>query len=391
MKTVIKKIIPFILILILIIGSVVLSCSIKQKTISLNTGISPDGKVFTNRVMQEITKVIAINLEDRSRIKEFSPELYSYNPETTELIFLQENDKDIGFIVEGKPVQPATFVLTDLDTNVGPVFVFFNDGVAIQNDDYIINTETKTLTFNENLNLEANPYVITWQSYYGMSTIGEQTKEIEDLYSKSQAVWVTDLIRSEIKKQTQTPEVVIENNSAYIRMRSISEEEKQKTIDLLPVTQVKARIKTSAKKLSKEVGFKVSFTEEVKDENLSWKVSVPLLIETSVQGETTKSIELFYYEVSNPEPLILTLSKDAEDENLEWQISEETLAYTIPVIKRTAYAVIQNQSDSSSAENYSAEKYCYYSWKIDDVTYQTNTTENNSINAERFIKAIVNK
>lgn len=387
MKT---KLIPFILVLVITIGSVIFSCMMKKQTISFNISQSPDGNVYTMRKMAEITKVVAFDPMDRSRMMEYPSDSFSYNAETTEITFKQKSDGKTDYVIEGKPEQPAAFVLCDLDVSAGPVFVFFDNSVAAENSDYMLDTHTKTLVFREDLNPDAVPHVIAWQTSYGMSSIVERIDEIESMYLKANAIWLADLIRRDIEKQTQNPDIVIENGIAHIVMKPLSEEEKQRMIDEIPVMQVKPRPKVSLRKVSKEVGFSVAYPETVEVGNIMWKTFGPLVIENTVKGSTIRTVELYYQENGDPESesLVVTLSAVKNDEKLQWEIETSVLDFEIPITKRTAYAITQLQP---SEEKYTASKYCYYSWSLKGIQYQMSAEESESEKVEQFIKAFVSK
>lgn len=295
-----KKIILAVAVLGFAVFAVSFSYARYGKKVSENTSGTPDGKILVSRRYSEINKIIAIDSAKKSHKKEIAG--WNYDTESG-VLTLSENLDDFKnpiFHIEGKPTETPEFILWDLNLEKGPVGVFLNGKAASENREYVINEKMKALTLKIPAK-EMSSISITWHNNEGLSSISEMTEKEADLYAELQGAWFTENIRREIK-----------NNP------DLSDEEKRKQLEELPVNVYKIRRNANMKKLSKEAGFKVSVPKKVGD----YKLVSTMLIESSVKGEVAKTVE-FSYDKSDffsRESITVTASKSDAGTNYDIQV-----------------------------------------------------------------------
>lgn len=131
------KLITGIVVLFFVAGSVVFSCVRRGKIISVNTGCSVDGRIYTVRVFSHITKIIASDSTARTVRKEIKEGNWSYNTDTTELIITAGPVKAMQnpiIHIEGTPADPAVFVLAEYDRSKGPAAVFLTENRRLKTE-----------------------------------------------------------------------------------------------------------------------------------------------------------------------------------------------------------------------------------------------------------------
>ena len=86
----IRKILPFALVFVLLLGSVAVSRAIHAKpsdVFPVNTAPDKNGEVHSVRVFELINSVMVIDFEKRSKKKKIPANEYDYNQKTTRLTF----------------------------------------------------------------------------------------------------------------------------------------------------------------------------------------------------------------------------------------------------------------------------------------------------------------
>ena len=109
----ILKIIPFVGVLAIMLGSVVLAKMIHSKntgTFHVNTGLDKNGEIHTVRVFDSISSVLIIDMNKHSKKQKFNQDEYFYDEKTTKLTLKKTLPFDNPVIhIEGKITQPESF------------------------------------------------------------------------------------------------------------------------------------------------------------------------------------------------------------------------------------------------------------------------------------------
>ena len=109
----ILKIIPFVAVLILLLGSVAIAKMIHSKkagTFHVNTGLDKNGEIHTVRVFDTISSVLIIDMNNHSKKRKVNQNEYFYDDKTTKLTLKNPLPFDNPVIhIEGKITQPESF------------------------------------------------------------------------------------------------------------------------------------------------------------------------------------------------------------------------------------------------------------------------------------------
>jgi hypothetical protein len=354
-----------------------------------NTSASPDGKTYICRRYVEIDRVIAVNAKKKYQKKEIKD--WSYDDKTGE-IRIDKNkipfEKSV-FHVEGKPVDPPSFILYDYDSSQMPAFVFVNSRPAVENRDYVIDGKNLVL---KNTGRKISSFCILWNTYNGASSIGEMTESEADIFAESEAAWFFENVKKNIMSENEKPELCFTEGADKPRivMESITPAEKEGTLALLPVQTYKNRNTKNMRDLSREAGFKINFPDKVGKENTYKRVSA-LLIESAVKGEITKSVEASYSieDMFSDQAITIMAEKEKNEENNELSnlIRSETMPLKYPVSKKLFWTVVTR--GEAGTMQYTAERYCQYSWINNQVCYTIECSNDRSREVEQFIALLL--
>lgn len=174
------------------------SCKSAPKTTFVNTGTDTAGNIYSVCIFSEITDVTAIEPDKKINAKHpLAREMYSYNPETTELkIRTSENysANNITYHIEGKTLLPAEFILHLYDKSKGDPAVFYDGKNAVSGKDYSFDKNSAHLTFLRKIDADKNSYLITWTTADGMSSIGNKTEKYQSEYNAFIQEWIKTLV-----------------------------------------------------------------------------------------------------------------------------------------------------------------------------------------------------
>ncbi|MBP5707348.1 MAG: hypothetical protein J6W76_08675, partial [Spirochaetales bacterium] len=196
MKKLLLSVMPFIAVLVFMLGSVwlarVIHCP-SRNVYHVNTGPSADGMIHSVRVFDRITAVMIIDMHRHAKKKKITPDKWTYNPQTTQMTFAEPLPfKQSVVHIEGVAVQPEQFCLHDFDGMPNQLLVLLDDHEAIRNYDYIYNEETHIITFRSDIHPEKDgTFLIMYQTKDGAThSFGNWNPATNDRIAKLQWQWM---------------------------------------------------------------------------------------------------------------------------------------------------------------------------------------------------------
>lgn len=302
-------------------GSVCISCAsapggrVAEHEVSINTGKAADGKLYTSTVFTEIRSVLVTDSHDRSKKNELREGDWEYNPETTELIIKTRilfDDYIAG--VTGTARFPDTFVLAGI-SDPNSLMVILGGRLAIDGYDYTYNPDTGRLVFRSDIDINKQEWYIQYDSGEGSASMGEWKPENGDRISYIEAEHRRQYLNKWYDGQDAfwfwgTPKEPGQKPELVRRKATPAELAEMKN---LPVTVLKFRRNASARSLSHELGYKISFPEKITLPQYAagYQVKQKIIEECAENGALTRKLSLLYEpEKSSPKadmPAILTL------------------------------------------------------------------------------------
>ena len=223
----IRKILPFLAVLVLLFGSVALSRLIHTKPENfyhVNTAPDKNGEIHTIQLFDSISSVMIIDFDNHSKKKQLPREEYEYDKSTTRLMLKNPLPfKNPVIHIEGIAREPETFFLHDFEGTRENLLVLLRDREAIEQYEYSYDSTTRLLTFRNDIHPENDGnFIITYKTKDGeLHSFGNWGKKDGDKLAELQNNWLSK----------------IENTN-------------------IPV--MKERTGVSNRKLSREVGFKIN-------------------------------------------------------------------------------------------------------------------------------------
>ena len=340
----ILKIIPFVAVLILLLGSVAIAKMIHSKnagTFHVNTGLDKNGEIHTVRVFDTISSVLIIDMNNHSKKRKVNQNEYFYDDKTTKLTLKNPLPFDNPVIhIEGKITQPESFCLYDFSGTTNELLVLLDGREAIENYEYTFAGESRTLTFRNDIHPENDGlFYIMYQSEDGEThSCGSWDKKDGDRLAELQWKWMT-------KTQNAPPMVM------------------------------KDRSDISNKKLSKEVGFSVQLP----------KGNSTYIIEKMEDGEKLFSVMRWF----DTKGLVVECKNRPFLKGDETKYVEEMQVVQIGDATFTKQKVKGVQTDDTGDEK---EIWLFvYEWQKGDTYYQMNVEENKIDMAEKAMNEFLFK
>lgn len=337
----------FPLALALALGSVVVSCATDPRTVrsagkaepvDLNTGPDLQGRVFTTAILSSIRSVIVIDSADLSRRVELKEGGWNYDAESTEMTFSEPLPfKESVVHVEGMSDRPNTFVLAGLKEG-GDVFVVLGDRLAVEGLEYTL--EGRTLSFREDLDLEKEKYHVGFDTEDGSFCFGNLALSENDRFAYLEAEHRGRSLKAWYASQKEfwflAPPARAGDPPALVK-RPPTPEERARMEGEAP-SVLKLRMGVSDRKLSRELGYRVSLPKSVAGCDL-WSAFVE---EDSLDGRLRTRLNVLYRDTEeggsvDGRVVSLYLEKNSpvrEPEEPEYPVSEETLDLGTPVLLR---------------------------------------------------------
>lgn len=350
MKKSIYRILPFILMFVVVMGSVVLSCNTLPGTkhgrgdnvISLNTGNNEEGRIFTTWVLREIKSIMVIDFSDPSRKIELTSDDWSYNSDTTEITISKEIPfADYIVHVEGINTIPHEFVFNDMKPE-SDLLVIFDGRLAIEGFDYSLDKPGAKLIFREDINLNKYSWLIQYATHFGLTSLGDWKPENADRMSYLEAEHRKRALDSWYDRQETFWFFDGPTNSDQLPglvKRKPTEKELADFKSYSPAV-MKFHTETPEAKLSLELGFDSSLPKLVFTDTPTGKFTLTgkIVEEASLSGTLTRDL-LALYNIGNSESAgrILELVLSVENKHgtinadSEWIIREDTIDLGLPV------------------------------------------------------------
>jgi hypothetical protein len=353
----ISVILPFLCMFALATGSVVLSCATapmakeadRKAMISLNTGPTLDGRLYTVWVFDRIRSVMIVDGGDRSRKIELMPKEWRYDPGTTELSILREIPyKDYFASIEGSQALPHAFVLKGIKDETD-LLVIVSDRLAIEGYDYAFDAQDSRLTFRDDVSLKGNDWSIQYSTQYGGAMLGEWKPENADRMSYLQAEHRKRWLDSWYDRQTafyflddaRMDEWKANPDRSPALIRRAATPKELADMKSAPLSVVKFRTEKNERELSREIGFDARVPMKLGTESpraefpLAWKT----IEEQSQDGKLVKRLNVVYEDGTGKGlgqyVVNITIEKDdkaaVEPQRIEWQIDEQSLDLGLPV------------------------------------------------------------
>jgi hypothetical protein len=343
----------FPLALALALGSVVVSCATdphvahsagKSESVDLNTGPDLRGRVFTTAVLSSIRSVIVFDSADRSRRVELREGQWKYDEESTELTFSEPLPfRESVVHVEGMSVRPNAFVLAGLKKG-GDVFVVLGDRLAVEGLEYTL--DGRTLSFREDLDLEKEKYHIGFDTEDGSSCFGNLVLSENDRFAYLEAEHRGRSLKAWYASQKEfwflAPPARVGDPPALVK-RPPTPEERERMEGAVPAV-LKLRMGVSDRKLSRELGFRVSLPKSVSGCDL-WSAFVE---EDSLGGRLRTRLSVLYRNPGREESdsasivtLYLSSSRPEREAggDQEFPVSEDTLDLGASVLRKRQWGL----------------------------------------------------
>lgn len=410
MKKELWKVFLFSGMFLLAVGSVCVSCvsapdaGNAKHDISVNAGKDINGDVFTYSVFSKIKSVLLVDENDRSKKLELSADDWSYNQDTTRIVI----NRPVPFssymvCVRGEGEFPYSYVLNGI-VNRGNMYVILNARLAIDGYDYTFDSAADRLTFRSDIDINDCKWYISYDMKGGSAALSDgysgdkdydrlsyfeaqhRKQYLDSWYDSQDSFWFLGDSLSEGQK----PDLV---------KRAATPAELQ-AMKSYPVSVMKFRMKTSAKKLSRELGYKVSYPPEITlpEYNAQYTKEWQTIEEYSDAGKLVKTLFVFYRLTSGeggslPPQLGVTVqppdvSVGTGAKESVRVISSDTADLGIPVSRLRCWALF-SESGNDLADKPSVVSETQWSWHTQYAEYMLESDSGDEAACESFIRQFV--
>ena len=340
----ILKIIPFIAVLVIMLGSVSIAKMIHSKNVGsfhVNTGPDKNGEIYTVRKFDSISSVLIIDMNNHSKKRKVNQGEYFYDDKTTNLTLKNPLPFDNPVVhMEGKIAQPESFCLYDFSGTADELLVLLDGREAVENYEYTFSQGNRTLTFRNDIHPESNGgFHIMYQTEDGEThSFGNWGKKDGDKLAELQWKWLT-------KTQSAPPMVM------------------------------KDRSDVSNRKLSKEVGFSV----------LLPKGDSTFIIEKMEDGAKCFSVMRWF----DAKALVVECKNRPFLKGDETKYAEEMQIVQVGDVSFTKQKVRGLQTDGNGTEK--EIWLIVYEWQKNTTYYQMNVEEDKIDMAEKAMNEFLFK
>ena len=340
----ILKIIPFVAVLVMLIGSVALTKMIHSKNVGnfhVNTGLDKNGEIHTVRKFDSIYSVLIIDMNNHSRKQKLNQYEFYYDDNTTKLTLKNPLPFDNAVVhIEGKIAQPESFCLYDLSGTADELLVLLDDREATENYEYTFSGENRTLTFRNDIHPERDGlFHIMYQTEDGEThSFGNWGKKDGDKLAELQWKWMA--------KTRNAPPMVMKDRSDV-----------------------------SNKKLSKEVGFSVQLP----------KGESTFIVEKMEDGEKQFSVMRWF----DMKGLVVECKNQPFLKGDETKYAEEMQIVQVGDASYTKQKVKGVQTDGNGSEK--EIWLLVYEWQKKSTYYQMNVEEDKIDMAEKAMNEFLVK
>ncbi|MBR6061595.1 MAG: hypothetical protein IKP67_05930 [Spirochaetales bacterium] len=196
MKKTLLKVLPFVALLVVMLGSVWLARIIHSPTKNVyhvNTAPDENGVIRTVRIFDTVTSVMVIDRDKHFRKKKLKSQDYSYNRFNGELILTSPLPFTKNVIhIEGVTALPEQFRLHDFDGAAEDLLVLLDDHEAANDYEYSFDPDNRILTFREDIHPEKNgTFLIMYQTQDGAThSFGNWLPGTNDRFAELQWQWL---------------------------------------------------------------------------------------------------------------------------------------------------------------------------------------------------------
>ncbi len=197
MKKTLLKVLPFVAVLAVMLGSVWLARIIHspaKDVYHVNTSPTADGSIHSIRIFDSVTSVMVIDRDKHSRKKKIPPQDYAYNRLNGELTLTEPLPFTENVIhIEGTTALPEQFCLYDFDGMSDQLLVLLSDHEAAADYEYIYNEETHIITFRDDIHPEKDSaFLIMYQTDDGAThSFGNWLPGTNDRFAELQGQWLS--------------------------------------------------------------------------------------------------------------------------------------------------------------------------------------------------------
>ena len=196
MKKTLLKVLPFVAVSVVMLGSVWLARIIHSPTKNVyhvNTAPDENGVIRTVRIFDTVTSVMVIDRDKHFRKKKLKSQDYSYNRFNGELILTSPLPfADNVIHIEGVTALPEQFRLHDFDGAAENLLVLLDDHEAANDYEYSFDPDNSILTFREDIHPEKNgTFLIMYQTQDGAThSFGNWLPGTNDRFAELQWQWL---------------------------------------------------------------------------------------------------------------------------------------------------------------------------------------------------------
>ncbi|MBR6200244.1 MAG: hypothetical protein IKQ61_08290 [Spirochaetales bacterium] len=196
MKKTLLKVLPFVVVPVIMLGSVWLARIIHspaKDVYHVNTSPTADGAIHSIRIFDSITSVMVIDRDKHFRKKKLKSQDYSYNRFNGELILTSPLPfADNVIHIEGVTALPEQFRLHDFDGAAEDLLVLLDDHEAANDYEYSFDPDNRILTFREDIHPEKNgTFLIMYQTQDGAThSFGNWLPGTNDRFAELQWQWL---------------------------------------------------------------------------------------------------------------------------------------------------------------------------------------------------------
>ena len=362
-----------------------------------------NGDIFTYSVFSNIKSVLLVDENDRSKKIELSAADWSYNQDTTRIVINRPVPFSTCIVsVRGEAAFPYSYVLNGI-VNLKNMYVILNDRLAIDGYDYTFDSGTNRLTFRSDIDINDCKWYITYDVKGGGVALGDgysgdkdydrlsyfeaqhRKQYLDSWYDSQNSFWFFQDSPPEGRK----PDLV---------KRAATPAELQ-AMKSYPVSVMKFRMKTSVKKLSRELGYKISCPSEITltDYEAQYTKDWQTIDEYSANGKLVRTLYVYYAVTSGTsddlppslelEILPLDAPPDADAPEKNMIISSDAVDLGVPVSRRRSWAIVSSNMDMESKPDVSSMT--EWSWHTDSACYRLQSDSVYEAVCESFIRQFV--
>ena len=391
-------------------GSVCVSCvsapdaGSAKHDISVNAGKDLNGDIFTYSVFSNIKSMLLIDENDRSKKIELSAADWSYNQDTTRIVINRPVPFSTYMVsVRGEAAFPYSYVLNGI-VNLKNMYVILDDRLAIDGYDYTFDSVTNRLTFRSDIDINDCKWYITYDVKGGSAALSDgysgdkeydrlsyfeaqhRKQYLDSWYDSQDSFWFFSDSTSEGQKPT-----LVKRAATPAELQAMKS---------FPVSVMKFRMNTTPKKLSRELGYKVSFPLEITlpEYDVQYTATWQTIDEYSDTGKLVKKLFVFYELTSGadssvPQQLGLYIlppdappDADAPEKNMI--INSDTVDIGGPVERRRSWA-LYSESGNDLSDEPSVVSQTQWSWHTPHAGYMLESDSMYEAVCESFIRQFI--